>query len=43
MLEERPHRREVTVKTAAETRKTFLRPNWSLILPASGIAMIWPS
>ena len=32
----------VVNSTTARTN-TFLRPNWSLILPAIGMAMIWPS
>ena len=31
------------MNTAAATMKTFLRPYMSLILPAIGMAMTWPS
>ena len=42
MLVERPQKSEEAVNKATARRKTFLRPNWSLIFPASGIAMSWP-
>ena len=38
-----PQHSDESVKTAAETRKTFLRPYMSLILPAIGIAITRPS
>ena len=43
MLEAKPQHSEAMVKMAAEIMKTFLRPYMSLILPAIGIAMTWPS
>ena len=38
-----PQQSEEIVKIAAEIMKTFLRPYMSLILPAMGMAMTWPS
>jgi len=43
MLGANPQHSEATVKMAAETPNTFLRPYMSLILPAIGMAMTWPS
>ena len=43
MLGAKPQHSEARVKTAAEIMKTFLRPYMSLILPAIGMAMTWPS
>ena len=43
MLGANPQHSEAMVKTAAETPNTFLRPYMSLILPAIGMAMTWPS
>ena len=40
---ENPQHREARVKIAAEIMKTFLRPYMSLIFPAIGMAMTWPS
>ena len=43
MLVDRPQASDDMVKTIADSTYTFLRPNWSDILPASGMAMICPS
>ncbi len=43
MLVDRPHASDDVVKTTAANTYTLLRPNWSEILPANGMAMIWPS
>ena len=43
MLPAKPQHSEEAVNTAAEIRKTVLRPYMSLILPASGMATTWPS
>ena len=43
MLPAKPQHSEDKVKTAAEIMKTFLRPYMSLIFPAIGMAMTWPS
>ena len=43
MLGARPQQSDESVKTAADIMKTFLRPYMSLILPAIGMAMTWPS
>ncbi len=43
MLVEKPQHSEARVKTAAEIRKTFFLPYMSLIFPAIGMAMTWPS
>src|SRR5487761_1525229 len=38
-----PQHSDAVVNSATAPRKTFLRPYWSLTLPASGIARTWPS
>ncbi len=43
MLGANPQHSEESVKIAAEIMKTFLRPYMSLIFPAIGMAMTWPS